>query len=90
MKKYKFDYIEEMVSKWVDDNIKSDEHAILGTPFLISLPYLMPNENGVGFVHYPAKDYYGNDILDIDEWIKQRNIYCKKLAKKNSKKTWKE
>lgn len=45
-----------------DDNIKSDEHAILGTPFLISLPYVMPNENGVGFVWHPAKDFEGNLI----------------------------
>lgn len=28
-----------------------------------------------------AIDYYGEEIENMDEWIIQRNNYCKKLAK---------
>ena len=85
--KYKFDYIHEMVEKW-DDNVPKNMNNIYGTPWLISLPLMMPEiiNDKLLFNFYPAHDYYGEPIYDIEEWINQRKDYCEKLAKEYKKK----
>jgi len=84
---YKFDYIREMVEEW-GDGVPKDMNSIYGTPFRISLPLMMPETINGEFVfkYYPARDYYGEPIYDIEEWVKQRKNYCEKLAKKYKKK----
>ena len=87
MKKYKFDYIREMVSEW-HPNVKVDLNSLLNTPYNVSLPMIMPETNEEGkfqLTYYPAKDYYGEVIEDVNVWLKQREKYCKKLVKEIKK-----
>lgn len=80
MKQYKFDYIKENVEKWGKD-IPRDRETLISTPFGITMPHLFPKENNMGFNYYPPKDYYGETIEDIDDWMKQRERYCEELEK---------
>lgn len=84
---YKFDYIREMVEKW-DESVPKDMNSIYGTPWLILLPLTMPETINGNFVlkYYPARDYYGEPIYDIEDWIRQRKNYCEKLANEYKKK----
>ena len=75
MKQYKFDYIREMVEKW-NPEIPRTVEQMHHLPWCISLPWIMPGEE-----YRPAKDKYGEDILDLDEWHKQHDEYIRKLAK---------
>ena len=72
MKTYRFDYLKECVDKWVDKtHITMSQLYTL--PDDILLPWFMPGE------YRPAKDHYGEDILDISEWRRQKNEYLEKL-----------
>lgn len=86
MRDYKFDYICEMVEKWKDD-VSRDIYRILGTPFGILLPLTMSEiiDGKIVLKYYPAKDYYGEPIDNIEEWFKQRRDYCEKLANEYEK-----
>jgi hypothetical protein len=78
MKKvYRFDYIEEWVSKWSED-IPRTKETIASVPFDIRLPFI--NYEDGKLVIYPAKDHYGEEIDDINDWLEQRNKYCENLA----------
>lgn len=74
MKQYRFDYIKEWVEKWNPDIPRTVERIEM-TPWDIRLPWIMPWE------YRPAKDYYGEEIYDFEEWHKQRHDFCVKLAK---------
>ena len=92
MKKYKFDYIREMVSEW-HPSVKVDLNGVLGTPYKITLPMIMPETNEDGnfqMVYYPARDYYGEEIENTQDWLKQREKYCKNLVKEIKKEKRKE
>ena len=75
MKEYRFDYLKERVEQWQEGWPKTLE-AIEGLPFDILLPWFVPGEE-----YRPAKDHYGEDIDDFEEWYRQRHEYCIKLAK---------
>ena len=80
MKEYRFDYLKEWVEQWQEGWPKTLE-AIEGLPFgLLLFPIMDLDENG-GFRYIPARDHYWESIFDIDEWLRQRHEYCKKLAK---------
>lgn len=85
MKKYKFDYIKEMVEKWAKD-VPKDVDTIKSTPFLINLPWIDLDDN-FNLRVIPAHDHYGEEIEDVQDWIDQRNKYCEELAEeyKNKK-----
>lgn len=74
MKEYRFDYIREMVEKW-NPEIPRTVERMRFLPWYISLPWIMPGEE-----FRPAKDHYGEVIEDFEEWFRQREEYCKKLA----------
>ena len=78
MKTYRFDYIREMVDKW-NPNIPRTVEQIEFTPWLVTLPWIMPDD------FRPAKDYYGEVVEDITEWKKQRHEFCVKLADEYAK-----
>lgn len=72
MKTYKFDYLREWVDKWSDKtHITMSQLYIL--PDDILLPYVMIDE------YRPPKDHYGEDIEDLSEWRRQKELYLKKL-----------
>ena len=73
MKTYRFDYLREWVDKWVDKT-HITMSQLLCLPDDILLPWFMPGEE-----YRPAKDHYGDDILDISEWRRQKNEYIEKL-----------
>ena len=75
MKQYKFDYIREMVEKW-NPEIEKTLDRIEFVPFMLTLPWIMPGEE-----YRPATDYYGETVDNFEEWHRQREEYCKKLAK---------
>ena len=82
-KKYRFDYIKENVDKW-NPSITRDAatmHNIL--PFWVTLPWVELTDDGKISIT-PAKDYYGEDIYDLDEWHRQRDEYIENLAKEYS------
>ena len=79
MKEYKFEYIKEMVDKWHKD-IPKDAKTIEGTPYGITLPFTNIDKTGT-LIFIPARDYYGESIEDIVDWLNQRHEYCIKLAK---------
>lgn len=79
MKKYRFDYIKEMVEEW-DKRIPKDANTIKTTPFLIVPPFIGLDEDGKMSVR-PAIDHYGEYIENLGDWFEQRNKYCEKLAK---------
>jgi hypothetical protein len=75
MKQYKFDYIREMVEKW-NPEIEKTLDRIEFVPFMLTLPWIMPGEE-----YRPVTDYYGETVDNFEEWHRQREEYCKKLAK---------
>ena len=81
MKKYKFDIIRHIVMSWSPDireNLSSPDELYCACP-TPSFPWLMPGE------YIPSKDYYGEIVDDFDDYIKQRNAYCKQLFKEIQK-----
>ncbi len=74
MKEYRFDYMREWVEQW-HPSVPRTLEGIRELPFDILLPWIMPDE------YRPAKDHYGEEIEDFEEWYRQREEYCKKLAK---------
>lgn len=77
---YRFDYIKESVDKW-NPSVPRDAVTIKSIiPFYILLPWVGLDDNGKVTIT-PAKDYYGEAIPDLEEWHRQRDEYCKKLAK---------
>lgn len=81
MKTYKFDYIREMVDQW-HPTFKKTKRAILGTPWRVTPPWIdWDSEEHRLKVTTPSKDYYGEVIDDIEEWMRQRDEYCEKLWK---------
>ena len=56
------------------------KQMIYDIPFYISLPYMVPGEP-----YIPPKDYYGEVVDDINEWMAQREKYIEKLYKKLKK-----
>lgn len=77
-KRYRFDYIKEIVNNWRPEVPKTFEN-ISFLPFYVSPPWIMPD------CYIPPKDYYGEVVDDIGEWYKQREEYCKKLAEEYEK-----
>jgi hypothetical protein len=74
MKEYRFDYMREWVEPW-HPSVPRTLEQIRGLPFDILLPWITPDE------YRPAKDHYGEDIDNFEEWYRQREEYCLKLAK---------
>jgi len=67
MKQYRFDYIKEYAEQWGNSIPKTLAN-------IERLPY------NIIFFTTPIKDYYGEDIEDMSEWLKQRHEYCVKLV----------
>lgn len=84
MKKYKFDYIKEMVDQWCDE-VPKDAEAIKFTPFLITPPFIGLDEN-CKLIGNPPYDHYGEVIDDMQDWLEQRDKYCEELAEEYKKK----
>ena len=81
MKKYKFDIIRQNVMSWsldIRENLSSPDELYCACP-TPSFPWIMPGE------YIPSKDYYGEIVDDFDDYIKQRNAYCKQLFKEIQK-----
>ena len=68
MKRYRFDYIREMVEKWNPDIPRTVERIEM-TPW------------GIFIWSFPQTDHYGENIDNFEEWYKQRHDFCVKLAK---------
>ena len=87
-KKFKFDFIREQIlslkpNLWA--KLKPEEiQGLVG--FGIRLPII--TFEGGKTVTYPALDPYGEEILDLDEYINQRNEYCEKLGNEIIEKKW--
>ena len=64
-----------MVEKW-NPEIPRTLEQMQSLPWYVSMPWIIPGEE-----YLPAKDKYGEDIVDINEWHKQRDEYIRKLAK---------
>lgn len=84
MKKYRFDYIDDWISDW-SYKMKTDANCIQRLPFGVSMPFIDINENGE-YTTTLARDYSGDIIEDVSDWLKQREIYCKELVKRNKNK----
>jgi hypothetical protein len=80
MKQYKFEYIREWVEKWNPDIPKTVEQMQSALPFDILLPWMGLNDD-CELTIAPAKDHYGEDIYNLDEWHKQRDEYIENLAR---------
>lgn len=65
-KRYRFDYIKEDVDKW-DPRLPKDYDRISFLPFGLLLTT-------------PIRDYYGEEVDDAQEWLRQRDEYIKKLV----------
>ena len=81
MKKYKFDIIRQNVMSWSPDireNLSSPDELHCACPGP-SCPWITLEE------YIPSHDYYGETVDDIDEYIQQRNAYCKQLFKEIQK-----
>ena len=79
MKQYRFDYIREWVEQW-NPCVPRTVEQIQMLPWDILLPWVGLDDNGKITVT-PAKDHYGDEIEDLDEWHKQRDEYIRNLAK---------
>lgn len=70
-KKYCFDFIREECLKWPRfAKSRLTKQMILNTPLRTRLPLYIPNEE-----YLPLRDYYGVEIDDIKEYLKQRDEY---------------
>ena len=67
-KHYRFDYIKEDVDKW-NPQIPRDYYTISFLPFGLLLTT-------------PIRDYYGEEVDDAQEWLRQRDEYIKKLVER--------
>ena len=65
-KRYRFDYIKEDVDKW-DSRVPKDYYTISFLPLGLLLTT-------------PIRDYYGEEVDDVQEWLRQREEYIKKLV----------
>ena len=79
MKQYKFDYIREWVEKW-NPNIPKTVERMEQLPWDVLLPWIGFDENFKMTITF-AKDHYGDEIEDLDEWLRQRDEYIRNLAK---------
>lgn len=59
IQKYRFDYLEDAVKEWKCEHITKS--------MLESLPF--------GILFYEGKDFYGEEIEDINFWYNQRKKY---------------
>lgn len=75
MKEYRFDYMRERVEQWHPSVLRTFSQ-ISALPYDVLLPWIMPGEE-----YIPPRDHYWEVIEDFDEWCRQREEYCKKLAK---------
>lgn len=71
---YKFDYIKDMVDKWADKTTVTRQQLNM-IPYCITLPWLT-FDSGV-----PSKDFYDEEIVDFNEWLRQREKYLDNLWK---------
>ena len=76
--KYRFDYIDEQISSWSYE-MRTNADMIKGLPFGLVLPVCTSDY----LMYVPFKDHYGAEILDMLEWIKERDEYCEQLAERN-------
>lgn len=83
MKNYRFDYIDDWISDWSYE-MKTDANQMQMLPFGVTMPFIDINENGE-YSSTPMMDYSGDIIEDVNDWMKQREIYCKELAERNKK-----
>lgn len=81
MKNYRFNYIDDWISDW-SYTMKTDANCIQGLPFGILMPFNSINENGE-YTTTLMRDYSGDVIEDVSDWLKQREIYCEELAERN-------
>lgn len=82
-KKYRFDYIREAVDAW-NSSVPRDAETIKGLPWWVTPPWSWIDDEGrLQFTR--SKDYYGEEIYDVDEWHRQRDEYIENLAKEYEK-----
>ena len=66
MRRYCFDYIKELVDAW-DPCIPRDYSTLAFTPYGLLLTS-------------PIRDYYGVEVDDMQEWLRQREEYINGLV----------
>ena len=74
-KKYCFDFIRKGCLKWSDSFKRTlTKEMICMVPLGLRLPIYIPGEK-----YIPLRDYYGVEVDDVEDYIKQRDEYIDSL-----------